>query len=335
MRILLSELTAAGSPRCRSPLFLVTLLSLGAGGCLSEGAGDVGFPLPWSAADAPVSSGFGPRLKASEAYRYDFHRGIDLPTPVGTRVVAVAPGTVRIAGLHEGYSDQVVQVGHGWRCNAQPEACWFSTYVHLSEVLVQEGDVVRMGQTLALSGASESGFEHLHFEIRDGGFWQQNAVNPAPWIGYRDDGAPTLKATAAGEDVQVVVQVTAAELDVAEVRIDVLDAAGGTLRAIDWDPETWNRSFTHTSDEWPAPDCAFAGVHPQGSDYDPNVHLDDEGFQGLQVNPAAFREGSGAWSVGLVAPGLLVDEGAASLRVSARDSWDNVTTSWTKGLSPR
>lgn len=32
-----------------------------------------------STPDLPQSSPFGPRLKASEAFRYDFHRGLDLP----------------------------------------------------------------------------------------------------------------------------------------------------------------------------------------------------------------------------------------------------------------
>lgn len=32
----------------------------------------------------PFSSTFGPRLKASSSYRFDYHRGIDIPRPNGT-----------------------------------------------------------------------------------------------------------------------------------------------------------------------------------------------------------------------------------------------------------
>ena len=43
-------------------------------------------------------------------YRYDFHRGVDIPIPIGTPLVAIDDGIVRIAGSHQAYSDGVVQV---------------------------------------------------------------------------------------------------------------------------------------------------------------------------------------------------------------------------------
>ena len=42
--------------------------------------------------------------------RYDFHRGVDIPTPNGTEVHAIDDGTVRIAGEQTSYEEPVVQV---------------------------------------------------------------------------------------------------------------------------------------------------------------------------------------------------------------------------------
>lgn len=42
--------------------------------------------------------------------RYDFHRGVDIPTPEGTPVHAIDGGSVRIAGSNPHYTDLLVQV---------------------------------------------------------------------------------------------------------------------------------------------------------------------------------------------------------------------------------
>src|SRR5438034_499084 len=71
----------------------------------------------------PISSSFGPRLQRSNGGVYDFHRGIDIPTPIGTLVVSIAPGTVRRAGKDPKYADTVVQIEH---CEGR-STCIYST----------------------------------------------------------------------------------------------------------------------------------------------------------------------------------------------------------------
>lgn len=108
------------------------------------------------------------------------HSGIDIGVPQGTPVRATADGEVSVvhdAGFY--YSDDgrklrsalnFVGIIHG------PDIA--SRYLHLSKVLVTEGQIVRQGEIIGLSGglpgtagagAGLSTGAHLHFEIRSGG----------------------------------------------------------------------------------------------------------------------------------------------------------------------
>jgi hypothetical protein len=100
---------------------------------------------------------------------YDDHSGIDFVCPVGARVVAAAPGIatlVRDRWLRGGLT---LTLDHGDGLQTQ--------YSHLSRVLVEPGQVVQRGETVALAGAS--GYDlvqffpfvppHVHFMVwRDG-----------------------------------------------------------------------------------------------------------------------------------------------------------------------
>ncbi len=128
--------------------------------------------------DGPFSSPFGPRLMASEGFRYDWHRGLDVPVPAGTLAYAITDGKVRCAGDKScDYSDRIVQLEH-------EDGCYYCNYLHLSTTAVITGDWVTQGEAVGTTGASTSGFEHLHFEIRQGGYYQRNAINPFAHLPY-------------------------------------------------------------------------------------------------------------------------------------------------------
>lgn len=77
---------------------------------------------------------------------YDEHDGTDLVCPVGTPVVAAAPGVVTLIRDRWLRGGLTLTVDHGGATSTQ--------YTHLSRVLVPVGTRVRRGQVIALSGAS-------------------------------------------------------------------------------------------------------------------------------------------------------------------------------------
>jgi len=98
-------------------------------------------------------------------WTYDGHVGTDFAVPVGTPVVATAPGrVVRVASeLDHGGLKVCMDHGDGL----------FTTSSHLSRALVREGDEVARGRVLGLSGASGLEFvlffpwvaPHLHLNV--------------------------------------------------------------------------------------------------------------------------------------------------------------------------
>jgi murein DD-endopeptidase MepM/ murein hydrolase activator NlpD len=117
-------------------------------------------------AGARISSGFG--------YRWGtLHAGTDFAAPVGTPEYAVMDGVVIRAGAASGFG-LAVYVQHA---NGD-----VTVYGHMEEVLVQEGQTVKAGDTIALLGnRGQSTGPHLHFEVHLGGMGGQK-VDPLPWL---------------------------------------------------------------------------------------------------------------------------------------------------------
>ena len=98
------------------------------------------------------------------------HKGLDLRGPQGQQVLACADGQVVLTGnLY--FSGNVVYINHGEGV--------FTAYLHLSEMLVQNGDRVRKGQVVGLVGATgRVTGPHLHLSL----LVQGESVDPQPFL---------------------------------------------------------------------------------------------------------------------------------------------------------
>ncbi|MBB6426687.1 M23 family metallopeptidase [Sphingopyxis sp. JAI128] len=121
-----------------------------------------------------MSSGFG--------YRRDpftgagaMHAGLDFRGPIGTPILAAAPGRVSFVGVKSGYGN-VVEVDHGQGI--------LTRYAHLSGFTTKVGTQVTAGQQIAKMGSTgRSTGSHLHFEVRLNG----EAVNPRRFLEAKAD----------------------------------------------------------------------------------------------------------------------------------------------------
>jgi murein DD-endopeptidase MepM/ murein hydrolase activator NlpD len=87
----------------------------------------------------------------------DFHPGIDISTPRGTKVVAPADGVVIFTGKKGGYGNAIV-IDHGYGI--------VTRYAHLDGFNVRPGQRVRRGDVIGFVGSTgRSTAPHLHYEV--------------------------------------------------------------------------------------------------------------------------------------------------------------------------
>jgi murein DD-endopeptidase len=180
----------------------------------------------------PIADGWSVRKTQVRDFRggtltYDSHNGTDFAVPPGTTVVAAAAGRVLRVSSEFDRGGLKVFCDHGRGL--------VTTSNHLGRALVREGDVVRRGQPIALSGASGIDMvllfpwnvPHVHFNVWLNGepvdpfatpgevsLWRR-ANDPAPYDGAPDDDAPSptawdeaaVDAAIAGCDVPAVCDV--------------------------------------------------------------------------------------------------------------------------------
>lgn len=98
------------------------------------------------------------------------HSGMDFRAPSGFAVRCTAAGTVVKAGWNGGYG-RMVEVDHG--------GGFTTRYAHLSDIVVNEGQKVGIGDVVGKVGSSgRSTGPHLHYEVRRNG----DAIDPLRFL---------------------------------------------------------------------------------------------------------------------------------------------------------
>jgi murein DD-endopeptidase MepM/ murein hydrolase activator NlpD len=152
-----------------------------------QGAFSMPLPAGWR-----QTAAYGDRRRyryADGAADQTVHNGIDMAAPAGSPVSASGKGRVVLAG------DRIMS---GKTIVLEHLPGLFSIYYHMSEILVQEGDILAAGQTLGRVG--QTGLAtgpHLHWEVQVLG----TAVDPLGLVRR-----PVLDTEAAFRDIQDTVE---------------------------------------------------------------------------------------------------------------------------------
>jgi len=121
------------------------------------------------------------------------HHGVDYDNPTGTQIYASADGKVVYAGndlntLFSPWADfygNLIVLEHS--LDGEP---FYTLYAHLSEIDVQEGELVSTGDPIGKVGSSGSAIGgHLHLEVRQDEYDYTQTHNPELWLApYETDG---------------------------------------------------------------------------------------------------------------------------------------------------
>lgn len=133
----------------------------------------------WSGAflkpnNGPITTIYGVRRYYNGKFANDYyHRGVDYAGAYGSPIIAPAAGRVVLVGQEaKGFviHGNCIGVDHGQGVE--------SIFLHLSRILVKDGEFVKAGQVIgALGGTGAATGPHLHWGLYVNG----QSVDPSPW----------------------------------------------------------------------------------------------------------------------------------------------------------
>jgi murein DD-endopeptidase MepM/ murein hydrolase activator NlpD len=122
--------------------------------------------------EAKVSDVFGTRRTFNGKVQ-SMHQGLDFAVPTGTPISAANSGTILLAGpLY--FEGKCIVIDHGQGL--------LTLYLHMSEIKVKQGEQVKRGDQIGLSGGTgRATGPHLHLAVR----WQGVYLNPATLLALK------------------------------------------------------------------------------------------------------------------------------------------------------
>ena len=124
--------------------------------------------------NGPITTIYGVRRYYNGKFANDYyHRGVDYAGAYGSPIIAPAAGRVALVGQEsKGFviNGNCIGIDHGQGVE--------SVFLHLSRILVKDGEFVKAGQVIgALGGTGAATGPHLHWGLYVNG----QAVDPSPW----------------------------------------------------------------------------------------------------------------------------------------------------------
>jgi murein DD-endopeptidase MepM/ murein hydrolase activator NlpD len=124
--------------------------------------------------NGPITTIYGVRRYYNGKFANDYyHRGVDYAGAYGSPIIAPAAGKVALIGQEaKGFviHGNCIGIDHGQGVE--------SIFLHLSRILVKDGEFVKAGQVIgALGGTGAATGPHLHWGLYVNG----QAVDPSPW----------------------------------------------------------------------------------------------------------------------------------------------------------
>lgn len=135
----------------------------------------------WPTEFRSINQYFGANPQNYSQFGLPGHEGLDIQAPDGTKVFAVAPGTVSAVRLEP--------TGHNYGIHVRIDHIekYQTTYAHLRQCFVRVGQPVTAGMVLGLADNTGNSFgSHLHLTLKklDATYlnWPANITDPTPFI---------------------------------------------------------------------------------------------------------------------------------------------------------